>query len=82
MANVEQLIGVKTDLDLNKSGALPMAAVDVGLGPDSLSPATRAALTKGYQTDCDCSSGYEEITQDPTGQVSGGFLGRPTGFQR
>jgi hypothetical protein len=72
------------DLDLNTSGSLPMAAVDVGLGPDSLSPATRAALTTGYQTDVYDTKGNEEMTQDMVDHntADGGLLGRPTGFQR
>jgi len=54
MPNVEKNgVWPNTDLDLNTSGSLPEAPITVGMSPDSLSAATKAALTHGFQTDND-----------------------------
>jgi hypothetical protein len=80
MANVEALVLDKTDLDLNTSESLPMADVKVGLGPDSLSPETSAALTRGFQTDVpneDIGPRGEGATPsdtDPRGYPLSGFV--------
>jgi hypothetical protein len=94
MANVDKLIGQKTDLDLNTSGVLPQAPTDVGMDVDSLSGVTTKALSVGYEDGASfdpdhpdfCGDALQDTTKrDTTCQGSpadGGFLGRPAGFQR
>lgn len=84
-----------TDLDLNKSGDLPMASIKTGLDAafDTLSPATTAALDRGYQTDVtndpndsnadgyvDNNSPRKSSTNDPRGYPVSGFV-RDTAYE-
>jgi len=55
-----------TDLDLNTSANLPMANIKVGMDFDTLSPATSAALTSGFQTD---------TQEDPNDSKDGEWIG-------
>jgi hypothetical protein len=84
----------KSSIDLNTSPALPTCPPTVGLDVDSLSPATKAALTTGYQTDAGGHDQYKgdgvPLTlewavkggSDPLDTVAGdptnGFMGRTT----
>lgn len=82
-----------TDLDLNTSAALPSCPVDEGMYPNTLSPATKAALTKGFQTDtpqdsggpCNSDGSPVTVTEFSGGEATPtpgdpltGFLGRTT----
>ncbi len=76
-----------TDLDLNKSADLPECPVDYGMWPDSLSSATSAALTRGFQTDVSIpdegprGEGGTPTDIDPRGYPVSGFV-RPEAFRK
>jgi len=76
-----------TDLDLNTSADLPDCPVAEGMYPDTLSPATKAALTAGHQTDVPNEDigprgeGHTPDAIDPRGYPVSGFV-RPEAYRR
>jgi len=76
-----------TDLDLNKSADLSDCPVDEGMWPDTLSSATKAALTSGFQTDVSIPDEGPRGEQgapsdiDPRGYPVSGFV-RPEAYRK
>lgn len=63
-----------TDSDLNTSADLPTCAITEGMDVDSLSPATKAALTHGFQTD------VPNEDEGPRGENANPTLTDPRGY--
>ena len=90
MPNVDKNGEVWPDSDgesLNTSADLPMCPITEGMEPDSLSPATRSALTSGFQTDTPNEDmgprgeNADPTLTDPRGYPVSGFV-RPEAWRR